>query len=130
MIIRHIRNWLRTASKRNDLPGAIIMQNEYKKIARTIPALAKEMGEKPEDIPYNDYCAIMESAVKEIQMAKCQHGFTKSIYYYLALKIRMIKTSLFSFIIFTTKSAFVKIKWKPLKRTFQRHSIRIFLKSN
>jgi hypothetical protein len=69
-VIKHIRNWLRTASKRNDLPGAIIMQNEYIKIAKTIPALAKELGEKPEDIPYNDYCAIMESAVKKIRIAK------------------------------------------------------------
>jgi hypothetical protein len=28
------------------------------------------MGEKPDDIPYNDYCAIMEAAVKKIRMAK------------------------------------------------------------
>jgi hypothetical protein len=69
-IIKYIRDWLRSASKRKNLPGEVLLIKEYKKFERTIPRSALKIGYRPDNIPYNDYCALVEDAVQIILAAK------------------------------------------------------------
>ena len=63
-IIRQTRNWLSTASKRTTIAGHIIITNEYNEFATLLPQIVALSGLAMDDIPFNDYCQIVEEAVK------------------------------------------------------------------
>jgi hypothetical protein len=63
-LIRQIRNWLSAASKRTTIPGPIIIRNEYNEFSALLPQIVELAGLEMDDIPFNDYCQIVEEAVK------------------------------------------------------------------
>jgi hypothetical protein len=63
-LIRQIRNWLSAASKRTTVPGHIIISKEYKEFSAHLPKIVALAGLEMNDIPFNDYCQIVEEAVK------------------------------------------------------------------
>lgn len=64
-IIRNVRDWLKTSSKRATIPGHTIIQKEYKEFQTKIPAIVKAAGLDEKDIPFNDFCSIVEQAIAE-----------------------------------------------------------------
>jgi hypothetical protein len=63
-VIRHIRNWLHTSSRRTTIPAAPAIINEYLEFLHRLPTTAKELGFPDiDDIPFNDYCQIVEEAI-------------------------------------------------------------------
>ncbi len=66
IIIEKIRDWLMTASKRKTIPGTVILKADYRNFIVNLPAVAKKVGLDPDNIPFNDYCQIVEEAVKKV----------------------------------------------------------------
>jgi hypothetical protein len=64
-IIRSIRNWLHTASRRVTIPGYNILVNEYKEFITRLPEILTRAGLNKNDIPFNDFCQVVEEAVRE-----------------------------------------------------------------
>lgn len=64
IIIRDIRNWLATASRRKTIPGYNVIKQEYNEFKLKLPEIVKIAGLDIDDIPFNDYCKIVEEAVK------------------------------------------------------------------
>jgi len=64
-IIQSIRNWLRTASRRVTIPGHTILVEEYNEFATRLPGIVTKAGLNIHDIPFNDFCQIVEEAVRE-----------------------------------------------------------------
>jgi hypothetical protein len=64
--IRKLRDWLKTASKRERIPGAGIINGEYQAFAANFPAIAAGLGFDPANIPFNDYCTIVEEYLKKL----------------------------------------------------------------
>lgn len=65
IIIQNIRNWLRTSSRRVTIPGHNILIEEYKEFAARLPGIVTKAGLNIRDIPFNDFCQIVEEAVRE-----------------------------------------------------------------
>ncbi|HEY9343225.1 MAG TPA: hypothetical protein VIQ23_16705, partial [Hanamia sp.] len=65
IIIRNIRDWLATVSKRNTIPGYNVILNEYKTFIEKLPEIVTRLGLNINDIPFNDFCQIVEEAVRE-----------------------------------------------------------------
>ncbi len=63
-VIRQIRNWLTTASRRTTVPGHNIIRQEYIQFNIKLPQIALLAGLDIDDIPFNDYCQIVEEAVR------------------------------------------------------------------
>ena len=68
-IIVSIRDWLVSASGRKGLPGGVKLINEYSKFERTLTRSAANIGYTVGNIPYNDYCSLVEDAVKLILLS-------------------------------------------------------------
>jgi hypothetical protein len=64
-IIRGIRNWLRSTSRRTTIPGDIILVNEYQEFIARLPEIVANAGFSINSIPFNDFCQIVEEAVRE-----------------------------------------------------------------
>lgn len=62
--IRKVRDWLSTASKRSGIPGHTVIQREYRQFLSNLPDVIEDNGFEPDDIPFNDFRAIVERAVK------------------------------------------------------------------
>lgn len=60
LVIRKIRDWLSTASKRAELPGYRIIQNEYVQFQARLSKIARKTGFEIDSIPFNDFCKIVE----------------------------------------------------------------------
>lgn len=65
IIIREIRDWLITSSKRNTIPGYNVILSEYKIFIEKLPKIVSKLGLNLNDIPFNDFCQIVEEAVRE-----------------------------------------------------------------
>ena len=61
--IRNIRDWLKTASRRASIPGPAVIIKEYNKFQKNLPGILKPLGFKIDEIPFNDYCTIVEEAL-------------------------------------------------------------------
>ena len=55
MIVRGVRNWLRTASGRQTIPGGNIIWERYQEFMRNLPQTAAELRLDAEDLIFNDY---------------------------------------------------------------------------
>lgn len=64
--IRKIRDWLTTSSRRKTIPGPRILIDDYTEFLGTLPVVLNSLGFDIDDIPFNDYCYIVEEAVKKI----------------------------------------------------------------
>ncbi len=58
-IIRVIRNWLRTASDRQTIPGGNIIWERYQTFLRDLPQTAEECQLDAEDLIFNDYLLVI-----------------------------------------------------------------------
>lgn len=65
--IKLIRDWLKNESGRSTLPGENILFGEYRKFKKTIPRICRQLGFDKNNIPFNDYCIMVE---KSISMTK------------------------------------------------------------
>ncbi len=64
--IRTIRNWLTVASRRKTIPSHNTIIKEYGSFSAKLPIIATELGFDLDDIPFNDYCLIVEESLKEL----------------------------------------------------------------
>jgi hypothetical protein len=65
-IITGIRDWLRTASERTTIPGSALILRDYKAFAAKLPDITQRVGLDYSNIPFNDYCQIVEEAVSNV----------------------------------------------------------------
>lgn len=66
LAIRKLRNWLHTSSERATIPGYNTIIRDYKIFTNELPELVEALGLDKDDIPFNDYCLIVEEAIREI----------------------------------------------------------------
>ena len=58
-IVRVVRNWLRTASGRQTIPGGNIIWERYQTFMRDLPRTAEECQLDVEDLIFNDYIFVI-----------------------------------------------------------------------
>jgi hypothetical protein len=64
-ILVQIRNWLATASRRKTIPGYKIILQDYKEFTTKLPGIIQLAGLDMDDIPFNDYCQVVEEAIRK-----------------------------------------------------------------
>ena len=64
-VIRKIRDWLVTSSKRTTIPGHVILLREYSEFSKKLPSIVRNAGLDLRNLLFNDFCAIVEEAVKQ-----------------------------------------------------------------
>ena len=64
--IRKLRNWLYTSSRRTTIPGYNTIVQEYEVFINELPEIVNDLGLDINDIPFNDYCLIVEEAIRKI----------------------------------------------------------------
>jgi hypothetical protein len=65
MMIRHVRNWLRTNSHNTSIPGEQCIINEYNDFLSQFPVGLQSLGfSSIDNIPFNDYCQMVEEAIR------------------------------------------------------------------
>lgn len=64
VIMRKIRDWLHTASRRKTIPGYTILTEDYNGFLNNLPAITSKFAVNMDDIPFNDYCVIVEEFLK------------------------------------------------------------------
>ena len=58
-IVRFVRNWLRTASERQTIPGGNFIWERYQTFLRELPQTAEELRLDVEDMIFNDYASVI-----------------------------------------------------------------------
>ena len=58
-VITSVRNWLRTASRRESIPGGSIIWKRYRDFRRDLPQTAREYQLTVEDLIFNDYSLVV-----------------------------------------------------------------------
>ena len=59
IIVKVVRDWLRTASGRQTIPGGSIVWRRYQTFLRKLPQTAVELRLDAEDLIFNDYAAVI-----------------------------------------------------------------------
>ena len=63
-VIMHIRNWLRTASRRETIAGGSIIWRRYRDFKKDLPQTARECQLTVEDLIFNDYTLVIRRWLK------------------------------------------------------------------
>ena len=58
-VITHVRNWLRTASRRETIPSGSIIWERYQEFTEKLPQTAREARLIPEELIFNDYTLLV-----------------------------------------------------------------------
>ena len=58
-IVKVVRNWLRTASRRQTIPGGNIIWERYQVFLRDLPQTVEECRLDVEDLIFNDYLLVI-----------------------------------------------------------------------
>ncbi len=58
-VIMHVRNWLRTASRRETIPSGSIIWKRYQEFIEKLPQTAQECQLTVEDLIFNDYTLLV-----------------------------------------------------------------------
>ena len=66
VIIKHVRDWLKTASKRKSIPWASTIQNDYQQFVTRLPQIAAIATLDIDTMTFADYCQVVEEAIAEI----------------------------------------------------------------
>jgi hypothetical protein len=66
IVIRKIREFLKTSSRRNTVPGHTIIIREYSNLLVNLPSIVDNLGLDIDSLPFNDYCYIVEEAIRAI----------------------------------------------------------------
>ncbi len=69
-IIRGIRDWLKTSSRRTTIPGHLIIIDSFHKFQSQLPAILAVMNLEMESLPFNDLCLIVEEFLKTIMVSE------------------------------------------------------------
>lgn len=64
-ILTQIRNWLATASRRTTIPGYKIILQDYKEFTSKLPGIIQLAGLDMDNIPFNDFCQVVEEAIRK-----------------------------------------------------------------
>ncbi|QEH41655.1 hypothetical protein [Chitinophaga sp. XS-30] len=64
-VLEKIRNWLTAASRRRTIPGVNKLRRDFKEFKARLPAILDDLGIDGGETLYNDYCQIVEEAIKE-----------------------------------------------------------------
>ena len=64
LAIKKVTEWLHSSSKRSSIPGYKIITTEYAAFEKGLPALSVKLGIDENDIPFNNFCLIVEEAIK------------------------------------------------------------------
>jgi hypothetical protein len=65
-IIRELRNWLKTTSRRKTIPGPVELINDFTEFENNLSIIANNLGfDDVNTIPFNDYCTIAEEAIRD-----------------------------------------------------------------
>ena len=62
-----LRDWLRTASGRQGIAGYALIQEDYRVFLKELPGIAKLIGFTVDNLPFTDYCTIVEEYVARSQ---------------------------------------------------------------
>lgn len=65
IIIKETRNWLKTSSRRESIPGYKAIISEFLIFQNTLPDIAKNLDLDVNDIPFNELCYIVEEAIRK-----------------------------------------------------------------
>jgi hypothetical protein len=69
-LVRQIRNWLATTSRRKTVPSAPRLISDYDDFIIKLPTVAASLGyTNINEIPFNDYCQIVEEAIQSLLSA-------------------------------------------------------------
>ena len=68
-IVKAVRNWLRTASKRQTIPSGSIIWARYQEFRGDLPQLAQECQLKVDELIFNDYTSVITRWLKTRQIA-------------------------------------------------------------
>jgi len=63
--IKHVRNWLNTASGRKTIPGGSKILRRYRLFKDNLPAMCAEIPIDIDELTYNDYCNFISTWLKE-----------------------------------------------------------------
>ena len=63
-IVKNVRNWLRTASRRETIPSGSIIWRRYRDFRRDLPQTAQECQLTVEDLIFNDYTLVVTRWLK------------------------------------------------------------------
>jgi hypothetical protein len=63
-VISIIRNWLRSASGRTDLPGGSIIGERYQRFRKDLPKLCRQMRVRENELTFNDYTWLISEWLK------------------------------------------------------------------
>lgn len=63
--IKHVRNWLNTASGRKTIPGGRQILRRYELFKDDLPAMCAEIPIEIDELTYNDYCNFISTWLKE-----------------------------------------------------------------
>jgi hypothetical protein len=61
--VKKVRDWLSIASATLGIPSSKIIQQEYKRFQLKLPGILKKSGFDLDDIPFNDFCEIVQDAL-------------------------------------------------------------------
>lgn len=65
-VIRKIRDWLSNSSRREHLPGHLKIIEKHDQFLEELPKICAQLDLDINDIPFNDYCLIIEEALPNI----------------------------------------------------------------
>jgi hypothetical protein len=68
--LKCVREWLYTTSKRKTIPTLLALRNAFIEFEDNLPAISDEMGYEINNLPFNDFCKIVEDFIiaKEIRI--------------------------------------------------------------
>ena len=64
-LIELVRNWLRTESKRSDIPGGRIIAAEFARFEAMLPQICTKGGLTREDLPYVELLGLTQAWLEE-----------------------------------------------------------------
>ena len=64
--IINVRDWLTLASRRQNTPGPDHLKKQYRTFKTGLPRRARKLGMDENNIPFNDYCVIVEEALRKV----------------------------------------------------------------
>jgi len=63
--MREIRDWLKTTSGRTTIPVDKLLLKDYEEFLKKLPTITNNLSLDIHDIPFNDYCLIVEETLKQ-----------------------------------------------------------------
>ncbi|MEO6916668.1 MAG: hypothetical protein ABI151_14455, partial [Chitinophagaceae bacterium] len=64
--MRGIRNWLRTSSKKQSIPGDSTVLDDFKRFQHDLPAILNKLGLTKENLLFNDLCLVTEEFLTRV----------------------------------------------------------------